>query len=111
MHRGQNPPHSEEDLVKERTASLAKVNEQLTREIEERKKVEQALQESQQMLQSVLDAIPVRVFWKNLDSNYLGCNRPFALDAGLQSPEEIIGSNDFEMGWAEQAELYRADDH
>ena len=96
--------------MKERTASLAKVNEQLTREIEERKKVEQALQESQQMLQSVLDAILVRVFWKNLDSNYLGCNRPFALDAGLQSPEEIIGSNDFEMGWAEQAELYRADD-
>ena len=99
-----------EDLVKERTATLAKVNEQLTREIEERKKAEQALQESQQMLQSVLDTIPVRVFWKNLDSNYLGCNRPFALDAGLQSPEEIIGRNDFEMGWAEQAELYRSDD-
>ena len=86
------------------------MNEQLTREIEERKKAEQALQEWQQMLQSVLDTIPVRVFWKNLDSNYLGCNRPFALDAGLQSPEEIIGKNDFEMGWAEQAELYRADD-
>jgi PAS domain S-box-containing protein len=77
---------------------------------EERKRAEQALQESQQMLQLVLDTIPVRVFWKNLDSNYLGCNRPFAFDAGLQSPEEIIGRNDFEMGWAEQAELYRRDD-
>ncbi len=99
-----------EDLVKERTAALAKVNEQLTHEIEERRKAEQALQESQQMLQLVLDTIPVRVFWKNLDSNYLGCNRPFAFDAGLQSPEEIIGRNDFEMGWAEQAELYRSDD-
>ncbi len=96
--------------MKERTVSLAKMNEQLTREIEERKKAEQALRESQQMLQLVLDTIPVRVFWKNLDSNYLGCNRPFALDAGLQSPEEIIGRNDFEMGWAEQAELYRSDD-
>ncbi len=99
-----------EDLVKERTVTLAKVNEQLTREIAERKKAEQALQESQQMLQSVLDTIPVRVFWKDLDSTILGCNRPFALDAGLQSPEEIIGRNDFEMGWAEQAELYRSDD-
>ncbi len=99
-----------EDLVKERTARLATVNEHLTREIEERKKAEQALQEWQQMLQSVLDTIPVRVFWKDLDSNFLGCNRPFALDAGLQSPEEIIGKNDFEMGWAEQAELYLADD-
>ena len=99
-----------EDLVEERTATLAKVNEQLLCEIEERKKVEQALQESQQMLQLVLDTIPARVFWKNLDSTYLGCNRPFALDAGLQSPEEIIGKIDFEMGWTEQAEGYRADD-
>jgi len=68
------------------------------------------LRESQHMLHLVLDAIPVRVFWKDLDSNYLGCNRPFALDAGLQSPEEIIGKNDFEMGWAEQADAYRSDD-
>jgi PAS domain S-box-containing protein len=99
-----------EELVRDRTSALAKVNEQLTHEIGERNKAEQALQEWRQMLQLVLDTIPVRVFWKNLDSNYLGCNRPFALDAGLQSPEEIIGRNDFEMGWAEQAELYRSDD-
>jgi PAS domain S-box-containing protein len=99
-----------EDLVKERTATLAAVNEQLTCEIEERKKVEQALCEWQLMLQSVLDTIPVRVFWKDLASDYLGCNRSFALDAGLHFPEELIGRNDYEMGWAEQAELYRSDD-
>jgi PAS domain S-box-containing protein len=99
-----------EDLVKERTATLASVNEQLTSEVEERKKAEKSLSEWQQMLQSVLDTIPVRVFWKDLESNYLGCNRPFALDAGLNSPEEILEKSDFEMGWVEQAELYRADD-
>lgn len=86
-----------------------KVHE-LEKEALMRKQAERALRESQQMLQSVLDTIPVRVFWKNLESNYLGCNRPFALDAGLQSPEEIAGKNDFEMGWVEQAELYRSDD-
>ena len=74
------------------------------RDITERKRAEQALRESQQMLQSILDTIPVRVFWKDVDSKFLGCNRPFALDAGLQSPEEIIGKNDFELGWVEQAE-------
>jgi PAS domain S-box-containing protein len=79
-------------------------------DITERKWAEQALQESQQMLQSVLDTIPVRVFWKDRNSSYLGCNRPFALDAGLQSPEELIGRNDFEMGWAEQAHSYLSDD-
>ena len=35
------------------------------------------------MFQTVLDAIPVRVFWKDRDLNYLGCNRPFARDAGM----------------------------
>jgi PAS domain S-box-containing protein len=79
-------------------------------EIEERKKAQQALRDAQQMLQSVLDTIPVRVFWKDLDSRFLGCNRPFALDAGLRSPEELIGRDDFEMGWAEQAECFRSDD-
>jgi PAS domain S-box-containing protein len=99
-----------EELVEERTIELARANKRLTVEIQERKKAEQTLREWQQMLQSVLDTIPVRVFWKNLDLDYLGCNRPFARDAGLQSPEEIVGRNDFEMGWAEQAELYRSDD-
>jgi two-component system sensor histidine kinase UhpB len=75
-----------------------------------RRVAEEALRESEQMLKLVLDTIPARVFWKDLASNYLGCNRPFALDAGLQSPEEIVNRNDFELGWAEQAELYRSDD-
>jgi two-component system, cell cycle sensor histidine kinase and response regulator CckA len=66
--------------------------------------------EALRMLELVLDTIPVRVFWKDLDLNYLGCNRPFARDAGLDSPDELLGRNDFDMGWAEQAELYRADD-
>lgn len=99
-----------EDLVQERTAELARANECLTLEIGDRKVVEEALLESRQMLQLVLDNIPVRVFWKDLDSNYLGCNGPFARDAGLQSPEEIVGKNDFLMIWAELAELYHADD-
>jgi PAS domain S-box-containing protein len=80
------------------------------RDITERNQAEQALIESQQMLQLVMDNIPVRVFWKDLNSNYLGCNRTFALDAGLQSPAGLFGRNDLEMSWADQAELYRTDD-
>lgn len=79
-------------------------------DITERKQAEQALRESQQMLKLILDTIPVRVFWKTSTSQYLGCNQPFANDAGLSSPDEIIGKNDFELAWKEQAEMYRADD-
>ncbi len=62
------------------------------------------------MLQTVLDTIPVRVFWKDRDSRYLGCNRLFAADAGLDGPEAILGKLDADLGWREQSELYRADD-
>lgn len=68
-----------EALVKERTAELARANDRLTLEMADRRQTERVLRESQQMLQLVLDTIPVRVFWKDPNSNFLGCNRPFAL--------------------------------
>ena len=68
------------------------------------------LRAAQKMLELVLDNIPVRVFWKDLDCVYLGCNVLFAQDAGLERPDQIVGRTDFDLGWAEQAELYRADD-
>jgi PAS domain S-box-containing protein len=75
-----------------------------------RKATEAALQESQRLLQLVMDNIPQAVFWKDRDLVYLGCNQAFAEDAGLDSPDQIIGKTDFDMPWMEQAELYRADD-
>jgi PAS domain S-box-containing protein len=58
---------------------------------------EQRLRESENMLHLVLDTIPVRVFWKNRDSVYLGCNRLFAQDAGLSSKDDIVGKRDDEL--------------
>jgi PAS domain S-box-containing protein len=68
------------------------------------------LEQSRNLLQLIIESIPVRVFWKDLDSRYLGCNTLFARDSGLSSPEQLLGQDDFTMGWEEQAQLYRADD-
>ena len=69
------------------------------------------ISEDQNMLfQLVLDSIPVRVFWKDRESRYLGCNHLFAKDAGQQSPVDMLGKNDYEFPWHDQAEIYRADD-
>jgi PAS domain S-box-containing protein len=70
----------------------------------------QRLEQSRNMLQLIIESIPARVFWKDKDSRFMGCNTLFARDAGLSQPEELIGKDDFAMGWAEQAEAYRADD-
>ena len=62
------------------------------------------------LLQTIVESIPVRAFWKDRASRYLGCNTAFARDAGVASPAELIGRTDHDLGWREQAELYRADD-
>ncbi|WAC04822.1 MAG: PAS domain S-box protein [Methanoregula sp.] len=79
-------------------------------DITERKKAEDALRDSQQILEKILNNIPVRVFWKDKNLTYLGCNIPFARDAGFEKPEDVIGKDDYVMVWRDQAELYRADD-
>ena len=80
------------------------------RDITERAKSAADLLESRQMLRLVLDAIPSRVFWKDTELNFLGCNQAFAIDAGFRSAEEIVGRSDLEMVSFEQAASYRADD-
>ncbi|MBI5196546.1 MAG: PAS domain S-box protein [Nitrospirae bacterium] len=82
----------------------------LVHDITQRKRIESELYSSQQMLQLVLDNIPQRVFWKDRKSSYLGCNKSCSLEAGLKDPSEIIGKNDFELSWKENAEIYHADD-
>lgn len=62
------------------------------------------------MLQLLLDHIPIRVFWKDRDSIYLGCNSLFAADAGCSSPDDVVGKSDYDMPWKEQADICRAED-
>ncbi|MBP9907133.1 MAG: PAS domain S-box protein [Rhodoferax sp.] len=80
-------------------------------DITERKRIETALADSRDLLMTVIEAIPMRVFWKDAELRYLGCNTAFARDAGKRTPSEMIGQDDYQMGWAAQADLYRADDH
>lgn len=79
-------------------------------DITEWQKAEDVIVESRNLLNTIIDTIPIRVFWKSKTLRYLGCNTLFARDAGLESPQELIGKNDYQMTWSPQADLYRADD-
>jgi len=82
----------------------------LSRDITKRKQNEEAVNNFNKLLQTVINTVPVRVFWKDAESRYLGCNQAFARDAGFDDPNELIGKKDDQMGWKDQAELYQADD-
>ena len=80
------------------------------RDITARKAADAAIAESQNLLRAVIDTAPVRVFWKDRRLCYLGCNAAFARDAGMAHPQDVVGRDDYQMRWADQAEAYRAAD-
>jgi PAS domain S-box-containing protein len=82
----------------------------VVRDITRRKEIEDRLFESRQMLQLILDHIPQRIFWKDRAGRYLGCNRVFAHDAGLDDPAAIVGLTDRDLLWRDQAEAFQTGD-
>lgn len=69
-----------------------------------------ALEAARGLTAQIIDALPVRVFWKDRNLVYLGCNEAFAHDAGLAEPRDVVGKDDAQMVWREQATRYRDDD-
>jgi PAS domain S-box-containing protein len=80
-------------------------------DITDLKETEIALQESRKFMQTILDTIPISIFWKDRQSNFVGCNLKFAKTLGLDATEMIIGKNDWDLSATEaEAIAYRQDD-
>lgn len=66
---------------------------------------------SRNMLSQIMNSIPQSIFWKDRENVYLGCNRVFARQAGINNPDDIVGKSDFDLPWSrEESECYRSDD-
>jgi PAS domain S-box-containing protein len=64
-----------------------------------------ALQESEELYRTLLDAIPAPVFYKDTGGIYLGCNKAFETYMGVPR-DQIIGKTVFELCPPELAEVY-----
>ena len=59
------------------------------------------------LLKLVMNNIPSYIFWKDLNSVYLGCNEKFAERLGFVKADEIVGKTEFDLNWnKEDAEAY-----
>lgn len=67
--------------------------------ISERKKTEEALQRSEQLMRSVIDATPDWIFIKDQDHRYQLVNQGYANALG-KAPQDIIGKNDLDLGFS-----------
>jgi len=80
-------------------------------DVTKRKEAEDKLAHQHTLLQNIVDTVPVRIFWKNVNLDYLGANKLFLNDAKVESLDDIVGKNDFSLPWGKtEAEIYRADD-
>ncbi|MGO9118407.1 MAG: PAS domain S-box protein [Desulfomonilaceae bacterium] len=78
-------------------------------DITERKRAEEELQKQVSLMESLLEAIPAPVFFKDTNHIYLGCNKAFAELLGLPK-ENVIGKSVHEVAPIELADVYRTQD-
>ncbi|MCK9296988.1 MAG: response regulator [Desulfobulbaceae bacterium] len=74
-------------------------------DITDRKRVEEAIRQGGELLTTIIEAIPMPVFYKDAQGVYLGCNTLFAEFLG-KTKEEIIGSTAFEIAPRDLAQRY-----
>lgn len=93
-----SPNHHDIDVELSRTISV----------ITNAEKASEELAQLNQTFQLVIDSIPHCIFWKNRNLVYLGCNRNFALVAGVETPKNIIGKTDYDLPWKkEESDWFR----
>ncbi|MHB8931404.1 MAG: PAS domain S-box protein [Melioribacteraceae bacterium] len=78
-------------------------------DITERKKTENALKEREAFLNNLLTTMPIPVFYKDTNGNYIDANTAFTSLFGY-SKEQLIGKSIFDLYPKELAEVYFAKD-
>ena len=61
------------------------------------KQAEKALRANETFLRLLLDNLPLAIFWKDIDSVYLGCNQRFADSVAIGSVTDMLGKTDAEL--------------
>ncbi|MEZ5403986.1 MAG: PAS domain-containing protein [Bryobacteraceae bacterium] len=79
-------------------------------DVDDRMRSEFERRRLERLLQIAVDTLPQRVFWKDADGAYMGCNAAFAEDAGLASTIDVIGLSDRDLPWRDEADRFRSHD-
>ncbi len=85
---------------------LKKISEQLQDKVETKSA---ELEDSEILLTTVINSMPIGVFWKNKDLAYLGANQHFLGDTEYSDLSEIIGKKDSEL-FGDIAQMYEGQD-
>jgi PAS domain S-box-containing protein len=79
------------------------------RDITDRKLAELSLKESGEFLNTILNAVPVPLFYKDTDCRYIGFNKSYEEFYG-KTQQELVGKSVFDIAPRDLAEIYHAKD-
>jgi len=82
----------------------------ISRDITERKFIEEALQNERNLLRTLIDNLPDKIFFKDVEGRYLLDNLSHLRSMGLTDPNGIIGKNTFDFNPPELAQHYTDDE-
>ena len=82
---------------------------ELETEVIERQKVEEALSEKEAFLETLINAIPIPIFYKDKNGKYLGFNKSFEIFFG-ESKDQLVGKSVFDFNPKDLAEIYNKKD-
>lgn len=68
-------------------------------DISQLKTIESTLRRQNQLFDNILQNVPVRIFWLDIDGNYIGANQNFLDDLGLPDINSIKGKTDLDLPW------------
>ncbi len=106
-----------ENTVREANISLSSLMHQSSSliyaviELENKNEIDDVLINENNVLKNIIAELPGYIYWKNINSEYMGCNNNLAKESGLDNPGQIIGRTDHDFYWGKtDAEIYRKQD-
>jgi two-component system, sensor histidine kinase and response regulator len=79
-------------------------------DVTQRKRIEEELAYERDLLRALLDYIPDRIYFKDVNCRFMRCSKSMARRLGLEDPRGVIGKTDFDFHPAEQAQEFYNDE-
>jgi len=97
------------------SASILEINGEahimnVTRDISRIKDIENELKQEKNLLHTLIDNLPDRIYIKDRNSRFVICNRALAERMGKKEVSEVIGKSDFDFQLPELAEQFYRDE-
>ncbi|CAN8141613.1 diguanylate cyclase [uncultured Thiomicrorhabdus sp.] len=68
-------------------------------DVSQLKNTEHALRRQNQLFDNILQNVPVRIFWLDVNGNYIGANQNFLDDLKLSDVSDLQGKTDLDLPW------------